>query len=139
MNLLYKLESEVGCPDWKAATYGLRLPKNKTKNKTKQKTTWICCSGHVKFSRNEQEDRLGSTTHIITGLQPCKIEALRGLKNIQNKDSQEHHSSDSIDKRKVGKGSVRRSILRGQSVKPTNCGTFPRVTLGKLLRRGGRV
>ena len=55
MNLLQKVESGTGCPDWHTAMHSLRL----------QRLLWIYCPGHTGGSGNERADRLASTADII--------------------------------------------------------------------------
>ena len=52
MNLLQKVESGMGCPDWHTAMHSLRL----------QRLLWIYCPGHAGVSGNEQADRTGRQT-----------------------------------------------------------------------------
>ena len=54
MNLLQKVESEIGCPDWHTAMPSLRL----------QSLLSIKCSGRAGVSRNERVDRLANTADI---------------------------------------------------------------------------
>ena len=129
MNLLQKVESGMGCPDWHIAKHSLRL----------QSLLWICCPGHAGVSGNKRADRLASTANITLGLQLRRTGVLRGLGNFLNMDKPEHHSIDRLKERGVEKGSGRRSTLRGwgRSVfYQTNIGTVSRATLGRLLRDG---
>ena len=48
MNLLQKVESGMGCPDWHTVMHSLRL----------QRLLWIYCPGHAGVSGNERADRL---------------------------------------------------------------------------------
>ena len=59
MNLLQKIESGMGCPDWHTEMHSLRL----------QRLLWIYCPGHAGVSGNGQADRLASTADITSGLQ----------------------------------------------------------------------
>ena len=81
MNLLQKVESGMGCPDWHTAMHSL------------QRRLWIYCPGNAGVSGNEQADRLASTAHITSGLQLGRAEVLRGLRNFLNMDRPEHHST----------------------------------------------
>ena len=54
LNLLQKVVSEMGCPDWHTATHSLRL----------QRFPWIYCPGHAGVSGNERADRHVSTADI---------------------------------------------------------------------------
>ena len=95
MNLLQKVESGMGCPDWHTAMHSLRL----------QRLLWIYCPGHAGVSGNERADRLASTADITSGLQLGRTEVLRGLRNFVNMDRPEHHSIDRLQERGVEKGS----------------------------------
>ena len=129
MNLLQKVESGMGCPDWHTAMHSLRL----------QRLLWIYCPGHAGVSGNERADRLASTTDITSGLQLGRAEVLRGLRNFLSTDKPEHHSIDRLKERGVEKGSGRHSTLQGRErsvFNQTNIGTVSRATLGRLLRDG---
>ena len=129
MNLLQKVESEMGCPDWHTAMHSLRL----------QRLLWIYCPGHAGVSGNERADRLASTVDITSGLQLGRAEVLRGLRNFLSTDKPEHHSTDRLEERGVEKGSGRHSTLQGRErsvFNQTNIGTVSRATLGRLLRDG---
>ena len=104
MNLLQKVESEMGCPDWHTAMHSLRL----------QTLLWICCPGHGRVSGNGWADRLANTTDITSGLQLGSSEVPRGLRNFLNMDRPEHHSIDRLKERGVEKGSDRHSTLKGR-------------------------
>ena len=129
MNLLQKVESGMGCPDWHTAMHCLRL----------QRLLWIYCPGHAGVSGNERADRLASTADITSGLQLGRAEVLRGLRNFLSTDKPEHHSIDRLKERGVEKGSGRHSTLQGRErsvFNQTNIGTVSRATLGRLLRDG---
>ena len=53
VNLLQKVESGMGCPDWHTAMHSLRL----------QTFLWIYCPRHVGVSGNKQADRLTTYAH----------------------------------------------------------------------------
>ena len=127
MNLLQKVESGMGCPDWHTAMHSLRL----------QRLLWIYCPGHAGVSGNERADGLASTADITSGLQLGRAEVLRGLRNFLSTDKPEHHSIDRLKERGVEKGSGRHSTLQGRErsvFNQTNIGTVSRATLGRLLR-----
>ena len=129
MNLLQKVESGMGCPDWHTAMHSLQL----------QRLLWIYCPGHAGVSGNERADRLASTADITSGLQLGRAEVLRGLRNFLSTDKPEHHSTDRLKERGVEKGSGRHSTLQGRErsvFNQTNIGTVSRATLGRLLRDG---
>ena len=129
MNLLQKVESGMGCPDWHTAMHSLRL----------QRLLWIYCPGHARVSGNEWADRLASTADITSGLQLGRAEVLRGLRNFLSTDKPEHHSIDRLKERGVEKGSGQHSTLQGRErsvFNQTNIGTVSRATLGRLLRDG---
>ena len=94
MNLLQKVESGMGCPDWHTAMHSLRLQR-----------LWIYCPGHAGVSGNERADRLASTADITSGLQLGRAKVLRGLRNFLNSDKPEHHSTDRLKERGVEKES----------------------------------
>ena len=125
MNLLQKVKSGTGCPDWHTAMHSLRL----------QGRLWIYCPGHAGVGGNERADRLASTADIPSDLQLGRAEVLRGLRNFLNMDRPEHLSTDHPKKRGVEKGSGRQG--RERSVfNRTTIGTVSRATLGRLLRDG---
>ena len=129
MNLLQKVESGMGCPDWHTAMHSLRL----------QRLLWIYCPGHTGVSGNERADRLSSTADITSGLQLGRAEVLRGLRNFLNTDKPEHHSIGRLKERGVEKGSGGHSTLRGRQrsvFNQANIGTVSRATLERLLRDG---
>ena len=129
MNLLQKVESVMGCPDWHTAMHSLRL----------QRLLWIYCPGHVGVSGNERADRLANTADMTSGLHLGRAEVLRGLRDFLNMDNPEHHSIDHLKERGVEKGNGRHSTLQGRErsvFNQTNIGTFSRETLGRLLRDG---
>ena len=64
MNLLQKVESGMGCPDWHTAMHSLLL----------QRLLWSYCPGHAGVSGNERADRLASTAEITSGLQLGRAE-----------------------------------------------------------------
>ena len=72
VNLLQKMESGMGCPNWHTAMHSLRL----------QRSLWIYCSGHARVSGHDWADRLASTADITSGLQLGRAEVLRGLMNL---------------------------------------------------------
>ena len=86
MNLLQKVESGMGCPDWHTAMHSLRL----------QRLLWMYCPGHTGVSGNERADRLASTADITSGLQLGRAEVLRGLRLFLNMDKPEHHNMDRL-------------------------------------------
>ena len=129
MDLLQKVESGMGCPDWHTAMHSLQL----------QRLLWIYCPGHAGVSGNERADRLVSTANITSGLQLGRAEVLRGLRNFLSTDKPEHYSIDRLKERGVEKGSGRHSTLQGRErsvFNQTNIGTVSRAALGRLLRDG---
>ena len=75
VNLLLKLESGMGCPDWHTAMHSLWL----------QRLLWIYCPGHAGVCGNERAERLASTADMTSGLQLGRAEVLRGLRNFLNR------------------------------------------------------
>ena len=59
MNLLQKVESGMGSPEWHTAMHSLRL----------QRLLWIYCPVHAGVSGNELAGRLTSTADITSGAQ----------------------------------------------------------------------
>ena len=92
MNLLQKVESGMGCPDWHTAMHSLRL----------QRLLWIYCSWYAGVSGNERADRLASTANITSSLQLGRTLVLRGLRNALHMDRHEHHSIDSLKEKRGG-------------------------------------
>ena len=131
INLLQKVESGMGWPDWHTAMHSLRL----------QRLLWIYSPDHAGLSGNKRADRLASTADITCGLQLSRAEALRGLRNVLNMNRPEHQSTDRLKERGVEKGSGRHSTLQGREqsgFNQTNTGTVLRATLGRLLRDGAK-
>ena len=130
MNLLQKVKTGMGCPDWHTAMHSLRL----------QRLLWIYCPGHAGVSGNERADRLASTADITSGLQLGRAEVQRSLRNFLNMDRLEHHSIDRLKERGVEKGSGQHAILQGREQSVFNqpdIGTVSRATLGSAERRAG--
>ena len=65
MNLLQKVESGMGCPDWHTAMHSLRL----------QRLLWIYCP-------NERADRLARTADTTSGLQLGRAEGAQRLEEL---------------------------------------------------------
>ena len=99
MNLLQKMESGMGCPDWHTAMHSLGL----------QRLLRIYYPGDAGVSGNERAYRLASTADITSDLQLGRAAVLRGLENFLNKDRPEHPSTDRLKEREVEKGSARHS------------------------------
>ena len=78
MNLLQKVESGMGCPDWHTAMHSLRL----------QRLLWIYCPGHAGVSGNERADRLASTADITSGLQLGRAECFEAWGTFSAQTSQ---------------------------------------------------
>ena len=89
MNLLQKVVSGMGCPDWHTAMHSLRL----------QRLLWIYCPGHAEsVGMNGQIDwQAQQISHLI-----C---SLAGQRNFLNMNRPEHHSTVRLMKRGVEKGS----------------------------------
>ena len=123
MNLLQKVESGMGCPDWHTAMHSLRL----------QRLLWIYCPGHAGVSGNERADRLASTADITSGLQLGRAEVLRGLRNFLSTDKPEHHSIDRLkEAADIPPSKAENDLWFNQA----NIGTVSRATLRRLLRDG---
>ena len=104
MNLLRKVKSGMGCPDWHTAIQCLQL----------QRLLCIYCPEQAGACRNERVDRPAGTADITSSLQLGRTEVLRGLGNFLNVDRPEHHSTDRLKERGVGKGSGRHFTLQGR-------------------------
>ena len=83
MNLLQKVESGMGCPDWHTAIHSLWV----------HRRLWIYRPGHTGVSVNEWADRLASIGDITSGLQLGRAEVLGGLWNFLNMDKPKHHTA----------------------------------------------
>ena len=133
MNLLQKVESEMGFPDWQTAMHSLRL----------QRLLWIYCPCHAGISGNERADRLANTANITTGLQLGRAEVLRGLRNFQNMDIPEHHSIGYQKEKEWRKEAVNiapSEVGRKRSVfNQTNIGTVFEVNFRKTSERRSRA
>ena len=131
MNLLQKVDSGMGCPDWHTAMHSLRL----------QRLLWIYCPGHAGVSGNEQANRLANRVDITSGLQLGRAEVLRGLRNFLNMDRPEHHSIDRLKEIGVETGSGRHSTLQGRErsvFSPDKYWHCSKGNLGETVeRRGG--
>ena len=66
INLLQKVESGMGCPDWHTAMHSLPL-------------YWIYCPGHAGVSGTERADRLASTADFTSGLLLGRAQVLEEL------------------------------------------------------------
>ena len=98
MNLLQKVQSGMGCPDWHTAMHRLGL----------QRLLWIYCPEHAGLSGNERADRPASTADITSGLQLGRAEVLRGLGHSLNMEGPEKHS---VDRLKEKSGERKRSTF----------------------------
>ena len=130
MNLLQKVESGMGCPNWHTVMHSFRP----------QRLLWIYCPGPARVSGNERADRLASTADITSGLQLGRAEVLRGLWNFLSTDKPEYHSNDHLKERGVEKGSSRHSTHQVEndlcSTKYWRCFEG---NLGETAERWGRV
>ena len=95
MNLLQKVQFEIGCPDWHMTQLcSLRL----------RRFLWIYCLWHAGASGNERADRLASTVDITSGLHLDRAEVFEGLRNILNMDR------PGIDRQPEGKKNLSRDV-----------------------------
>ena len=97
------------------------------------------CHGHAGVMENDRADRLDGKETLTSGLLLGRSDGLRSFRHYLRAQSQGHHTIDRLEERGVGKGSVRRSSLKGREraiVSQTNIGTVSKATLGKLLRDG---
>ena len=104
-----------------------------------RKLLWVYCPGHARVKGNDRADRLAGKTTITSGLLLGRPEVLRSLRHYLRAQSQGHHTIDRLEERGVGRGSARRSSLKGREraiVSQTNTGTVSKATLGKRPRDG---
>ena len=131
MNLLHKVESGMGCPDWHTAMHSLQL----------KRLLWIYRTESACAQRLEELSEHGQAT----ASQHCSPKGKRSgerKRNFLNMDRPQHHSTDHLKERGVEKGSDRHSTLQGQEhsvFNQTITSTVSRATLGRLLRDGGRA
>ena len=129
VNLLQKLESEVGCPDWHTAMHSLRL----------QRLLWIYCPGHARVSGNEWEDRLASTAYKLYHIWSAAWQGRGAQEAWGTFWTWAGHSIDRLRESGLEKGSSRHSTLQGQEryvFDLENIGIASRATLERLLRDG---
>ena len=74
VNLLQKVESGIGRPDWHTAMHSLRL----------QRLLWTYCPSHASVKGTEQVDRLASTADITTGLLLGRAEVLFEVEELSD-------------------------------------------------------
>ena len=104
----------MGCSYWHTAMRSLWL----------QRFLSIYCPEHAGVSGNERVDRLASTADSTSGLQLCRAEVLRDLRNFLNMHRLEHHSINGLKERE-------RPVFNQKKI-----GTVSRATMGRLLRDG---
>ena len=98
-----------------------------------------CGPGHAGVKWNDRADRLAGRATLTSGLLLRRSEVLRNLRHYLRAQSQGHHTIDRLEDSGMGRGSTRRSSLKGREraiVNQTNIGTVSKATLGKLLRVG---
>ena len=129
MNLLQKVKSGMGSPDWNVSMVDIHL----------QKRLWVYCPGHAGVKGNDRADRLVGKATIASSLLLGRSEVLRSLRHYLRVQNQGYHTFDRLEERGVKRGSDRRSYLKGRErtiVSQTNTGTVSKATLGKLLTDG---
>ena len=97
------------------------------------------CSEHSRVKGSDRAYRLAGKATVTSGLRLGRSEVLMSLKHYLRAQSQGHHTIDRLEVRGVGRGSARRSALKGREraiVNQTNVGTVSKAILGKLLRDG---
>ena len=77
MNLLQKVKSGMGSPDWNVSMVDIHL----------QKLMWVYCPGHAGVKGNDRADRLVGKATITSSLLLGRSEVLRSLRHylrVQN-------------------------------------------------------
>ena len=129
MNLLRKVKSGLGSPDWHLAMQDIQL----------EKLVWIYCPGHAGVRGNERADSLARKAAITRGLRLGKSEVLGRLRRRLQVQSQAHYIIERLEERGIGRGSARRSTLKGRDraiFNQTNIGHVSKETLRTLLKDG---
>ena len=86
---------------------------------------------------NDGADRPVGKTNIKSDFHFARYEMLRSLILYMLEQSQGHHTIYRLEERGMGRGSTRRSSLKGREraiVNETNIGTVSKATLGEPLR-----
>ena len=86
-----------------------------------------------------EQIRLAGKATLTSGLLLGRFDMWRRLRHYLRAQNQGHHTIDRLEERGFGRGSARRSSLKGREramVNQTNIGTVLKATLGKLLRDG---
>ena len=129
MNLLQKVKSGLGSPDWHLAMQDIQL----------EKLVWIYCPGHAGVRGNERADSLARKAALTRGLRLGKSEVLGRLRRRLQVQSQAHYIIERLEERGIGRGSARRSTLKGRDraiFNQTNIGHVSKETLRTLLKDG---
>ena len=93
--------------------------------------------GHAEVLGNYRADRLAGKATFTRGLRLGRSEVLRSLRQYLQAQCQGHHTVDCLEERAVGRGSARRSSLKGREraiVSQTNIETF-RGNIGEASER----
>ena len=88
---------------------------------------------------SDRADRLAGKATLTGGSLLGRSEVLRSLRHYLRAQSQGHHTIGHLEERGMGRGSARRSSLKGREmaiVNQTNIGTVSKATLRKFLRHG---
>ena len=105
-----------------------------------RKLLWVYYyPGHAGVKGNDRADRLAGKATLSSGSLLGGPEVLRSFRHYLRAQSQGHYIIDRLEERGVGRGSARRSSLKGREkaiVNQTNTGTVSKATLGKPLRDG---
>ena len=124
MNLLRKVKSGLGSPDWHLAMQDIQL----------EKLVWIYCPGHAGVRGNERADSLARKAALTRGLRLGKSEVLGRLRRRLQVQSQAHYIIERLEERGIGRGSARRSTLKGRDraiFNQTILDMFPRKPCGR--------
>ena len=104
-----------------------------------RKLLWVYFPEHAGVKVNNRADRLAGKATLTGGFLLGRSEVLRSLRHYLRAKRQGHHTSDRLEERGMGRGSARRSSLKGREraiVNQTNIGTVSKATLRKFLRHG---
>ena len=128
MNLLQKIDSGYGSPEWHKYMDSINS----------EQILWIYCPGHAGVQGNERADWLAGRAKMTDGLKLGRSDVIRNLRR-QLQENYLHHTVDRLKERGIRQGSARWSTLRGNNramMNQTNIGTVSRITLKRLLQDG---
>ena len=128
MNLLQKIDSGYGSPEWHKHMDSINS----------EQILWIYCPGHAGVQGNERADWLAGRAKVTDGLKLGRSDVIRNLRR-HLQENYRHHTVDRLKERGIRQGSARWSTLRGKNrarMNQTNIGTVSRITLKRLLQDG---